>query len=248
MYNLFGPSRCFTVAELISYKENRLPAAKSHGVEKHLMACEVCMEVMNSLDEIKDTEGLRQSIHALNQAISQRYRRQSRSILRQPVYYAIAAILLMGFLTIGLVLNRQSRNVALFAEFYEPYPSTIPTFRDAVLENDLQLAMSLYEDKNYPAALNRLESLVATATEKAPIHFYIGQIMLLTNKPAIAILNFQKVLEEHNSKLSEPAEWYLGLAYLKNSNIPQAKAIFKQIVSRDAKYKERSAAVLSNFH
>lgn len=93
--------------------------------------------------------------------------------------------------------------------------------------------MRFYEKKEYDEALKLLQHLLDTDAENRFAHLYAGNILLLADKPEPAIPHFQSMPQQQKSKFSEPAEWYLGLAYLKMNKLDRAKSILAQISSKD---------------
>lgn len=61
-------------------------------------------------------------------------------------------------------------------------------------------------------------------------HFFAGQAHLAEGEYALAVRNFENVLEEEDLRpyFREAAQWHLAIAYLKSGNIKKADSIYTQ--------------------
>ncbi|MGH7599502.1 MAG: tetratricopeptide repeat protein [bacterium] len=247
--NLFAPSRCQTFEQLAQYAENRLAPPERFAVEKHLLECELCSDVVEGLASTEGADEVQHHIKTLNRRFLSQSRSAATKRSTRQFYYAIAAVVLLGICTSLFVWHKSSSPQSLFADFYKPYPNTIPILRGADADSLLpRMAMMFYEKKEYGEALNLLQHILKTDAENSFAHFYSGNILLLIDEPAPAIPHFQSVLQQQKSKFSEPAEWYLGLAYLKMKEVDRAKAILAQISSKNGKYKQQGSELLARLN
>lgn len=129
-------------------------------------------------------------------------------------YYAVAAAATVLLLVLGTWwLFRPSNGQALFAEHFEPYPSTVGTL--AADQAAYEAAFQAYEEGNYHAFLHQFQQLEGlTQMEEMEVAFFAGNAYLQVNKPDQAIPFLRKVAENQGSSYSFTAQYYLGLAYL----------------------------------
>jgi tetratricopeptide (TPR) repeat protein len=161
---------------------------------------------------------------------------------RLPAY--AAAVMLVIAVTSVIYLNREKPNETLFAAYFQPYPSTIPSPRGKPSEGLMAEAMAKYKAGDYREALKIYQSIVQTEPSYTMAYFYAGISYLAVNVPQQAITSLQKVIADEGSKYQEHAEWYLGLAYLKANALENAKSQLNRIISRHGLYAEQATELL----
>lgn len=147
-----------------------------------------------------------------------------------PIYAAsIAAILTTIFLLYDPAVN----NEMLFAEHFRVYPNVILLSNrgENNKEDFVKEAFLLYETKNYKKASDAFNKLYSISKEDYFL-FYQGISLLADN-------NFQKGIdvlenynwEKNNSDFTQKANWYLGLAYLKQNKLLISKSYFNKVAN-----------------
>jgi TolA-binding protein len=129
--------------------------------------------------------------------------------------------------------SRRGRD--LFKENFTPEP---PPSSPAP---ELQNALALYEQKNYPAAITALDKLQneqlrggEMTDEEELTFFYIpyykAQIHLSRGNAKKAVAELQSAIKRSPSaELTANAKWYMALAYLEQENIKDAKVLLRQL-------------------
>ena len=102
--------------------------------------------------------------------------------------------------------------------------------------------MKYYQEKNYEQAIPKLNIYVKRKKDDAYGHFYLGVSLLLTDqaKKGIKHLKAANELCEKQGKdiLLEKCHWYLGNAYLKNSDVDKALKEFRNVIVIGGDFKE----------
>ncbi len=242
--NIFASSECLTLDQLTAYVENNLPEAERFRVEKHLVDCELCSDAVEGLASSPDLGVERSIIYALSRKIRKQFAQAPALQKTAKLYYAIAAVIIFGIISLLFLFTRNQLHESLFAEYYKPFPNTIPIVRSQDAGNLLQQAMWAYEKRSYTEASKHLQDLLDQEPENVLAHFYLGNALLFLNRPGQAVSHFQKIRYQNNHKLQEHVEWYLGLAYLKLREIERARTIFAEINARNGTYQKQSRELL----
>jgi tetratricopeptide (TPR) repeat protein len=233
-------------------------------IEKYLMD-----EMTNSEREafekkIKEDRMLKEKVdhfRSLLKGIESGFNRELKSLLQEEemrlrnsnnreknktrtLYYAvglaasIALIIVMVFIT----KNQPPDNEALFLSYYQPYPNVeSPVARSDSKKGD---AYALYENGNYPEALELFDKLVAeNPSDPAPV-FYLGICNLELNNTEMAIAFFKSIQTFDLNKYTRPASWYLALSYFKTDDIQNAVTILENLADGDDTYAKKSQELL----
>lgn len=130
----------------------------------------------------------------------------------------------------------------LYEEYYLPYPNIIsPISRShATAISD---GFTYYEQEEYQLAADLLLKQIKAGQDNDTVKFYLAQTYMAMDKTTEAISYLQQISE--NSRFHEPAEWYLGLAYLRNKKPAEAKVQFSQIAASGSSYAREATELLS---
>ena len=96
-------------------------------------------------------------------------------------------------------------------------------------ETPFQLFVKAYLDKKYTEALRLFENLPAEDKTDENILFLKANTLLAANQTQAAIAILDKICLDKSSRYTTEAQWYLGLALLKNGDWKTAKSIFSFI-------------------
>ncbi len=265
---------CLTFEQMLGYVEKILSPAKRVEVEKHLTACEFCSEALEGFAAFPKKANLRPMVESLNEQIEARYAVEAEpearlsladrlqsvvdairhgvetviDTLATPRYnlrlaYIVASVFLVGIASV-LYLGKDQPNEKLFAEYYQPYPNIASSMRGELTEGKLQDALQQYDAGDYKAALKLLQEILAAEPDNAAANFYAAVSYLKVEGSDRAVARLQKVIALNDSKFSEPAEWYLALAYLQQNNLAQTRATVEAIIGKDHLYKEQAIKLL----
>jgi len=157
--------------------------------------------------------------------------------------YVVASVFVVGFVSV-LYLGKDQPNEKLFAEYYQPYPNIASSVRGELTEGKLQDALQQYDAGNFKAALKLLQEILVTEPDNAAANFYAGVSCLKIEESARAVINLQKVIALNDPKFSEPAEWYLALAFLQQNDLTKTRAPLETIIATDHLYKEQAVKLL----
>jgi len=160
--------------------------------------------------------------------------------------WAIAASLLLIITFTLIITNNNKSPEKLFLAYYEPHPNVInPSERSADSLDNFSIAMRFYSAKQYEKAVELLEAGAIKDPDNIALKFYLAlsNLSLANNNKAIEDLKI--VIKTGHPTLSEPAQWYLGLAYLRLSQFTEAKSIFSSINSKGGLYSDEAAKILN---
>lgn len=238
---IFEETPCLTAEQLLGYAAGTLTADDLHRVEKHLVDCEICSDALEGVLEA-DIERFRAGLADINREI-RRDTGLEKDGAGWKTYFSIAAVFVAALVTTFFFL-REEPNEALFTQYYEPYPSTVPIVREESDKTPLELAMAQYELGQYDEARRALKNIVATDPGNQTAVFFTGSSELAVGQPEAAIVYFEKILEAPDSLLKNPAEWYLALAYIRLNRLERAAVVLERIVDGQGFYKQRAQAIL----
>ncbi len=146
---------------------------------------------------------------------------------------ASITILILVSASLFLFLPRQSSNTKLFEKYYD---SDRPVHVTRSGDADLVEALRNYQQKNYEQAILLFNDVLITDPNNSAIRFYTGISFIETEKFTDAIRCFQEIIRNNHSLYVEPAEWHLGLSYLRNGDEDLAVAQFKKVAADDISY------------
>lgn len=146
---------------------------------------------------------------------------------------ASITILILVSASLFLFLPRQSSNTKLFEKYYD---SDRPVHVTRSGDVDIVEALRNYQQKNYEQAILLFNDVLITDPNNSAIRFYTGISFIETEKFTDAISCFQEIIRNNHSLYVEPAEWHLGLSYLRNGDEDLAVAQFKKVAADDISY------------
>ena len=117
---------------------------------------------------------------------------------------------------------------------------------DSIYESFLESGIKEYDSKNYPAAVVALDSALQIEPSFYEALFYRGISHLGLNEPDVAIKDLEGVLKGPQNKFSDPAKWYLSLAYLKKNKLAKAKKLLEDLSAGESEYKSSAKKALDD--
>ncbi len=143
----------------------------------------------------------------------------------------------------------------LFTQNFEPYRNIIQPIVRGESSNTIEYrAFLAYENNDYHKAINLFNSV--NNQDATYVSFYKAMCYLSLDKTTEAINLLEPIilssnLQEKDKKLSEKADWYLALAYLKTGE--NKKAVSKFLIVKDrpcnaCKKKRRSENILKHLN
>ena len=216
-----------------------LPGEKAEFEKKLLLepALQDEMENMQLVKEAVKSLGVKNRVASLHKEMMNELGKatpvRTISKLQRFIRYsvAVAASVLLIFLGLeGYNFYKLSPN-RLFAENFTDYELSTTRSGTDKPESNIEKA---YREKKY----NEIIRLNAISVLSAKDIFLTGLAYLKINDPSKAITNFQVVLadlgNENSSTLKDESEYYLALAYLKNTDFDQAIELMNKIHSNPA--------------
>ncbi len=137
-------------------------------------------------------------------------------------YLSAAAVLLLIIVAAWWLLA-PSKEEKLVAKYYKPDPGLSTVM--SVSENyEFEKAMVDYKTKDYDAALHSWKAILAQYPDSDTLNFFIGNAYLAKGEALKSIPFLEKVSQNDSSIFQSDAYWYLGIAFLKENQIKEAKA------------------------
>ncbi|MBX2842677.1 MAG: hypothetical protein KTR26_12980 [Flammeovirgaceae bacterium] len=171
----------------------------------------------------------------------------TKKVIPPYIQYGFAASVVV-FLAFGyFFLFKSIDNTALYNEFYKPYPNIVnPQVRG---EENLQAdILQYYEIADYNTAIILLEKALEKKEAPLAFRFYYGLSLMEIGKTEQAIIVLNQVTESKDIKFNDPAEWYLGLIYLRRNDLIKAKDIFETIANSNSSYEKRAGELLEQLN
>ncbi len=159
-----------------------------------------------------------------------------------------AASAAVGLTLVGVFyfMNAQDRNQRLFTAYYSDFPNIIErTQRDT--ESPMEQAFVYFQNEEWQEAS---EAFAAMQAEQPTIfypQFYQALSLLNLDRASDAVPLFEAVLQSTDTRFTDPARWYLSLAYLKMDNEDQAIATLESI-DENSPYASDAKELLDKLH
>ncbi|MEN8186312.1 MAG: CDC27 family protein [Bacteroidota bacterium] len=161
---------------------------------------------------------------------------------------SVILILGLGYLIFQTSFNNSSEKI--YADYFEPYRNIIhPVVRGERADTIEAIAFAAYENGKYYKAINLFNSVENTDADY--IKFYEAMCYLKLNKIQEAIdlllpIATSSNMEESRFNFKQKANWYLGLAYLKNGERNKAISQFSILANypEDVYKKEKAKIIL----
>lgn len=170
------------------------------------------------------------------------------SALTTPSYglklaYGVAMVFFVGIVSV-LYWGRETANAKLFAEYYQMYPNIASSVRGELTEGKLQDALQQYDAGDFKTAITRLQEILATEPDNAAANFYAGVSCLKVEESERAVADLQRTIALNDAKFSEPAQWYLALAFLQQNDLEKTRTTLNEILTKEHLYKEQALKLL----
>ena len=162
-------------------------------------------------------------------------KKSRRNILVTLICGVIAALLLWYF--IG---NKNQTTPDLFASNYEAF-ETGSNVRGENIDENLELAFSLYKEKNYEKAVTKFNNYLLTGAINNEVKLALAISYFETQKIEKAQITLQEIIDNKDPFYTDHARWYQGLIYLSENEMAKAK-ISLQILADDVKADHHTSA------
>jgi len=128
----------------------------------------------------------------------------------------------------------------------EPPPYSPRNLRSQEGENasGFEEAMIPYQEGDYQAAAERLESVVQSGSQDATAHFYLGASYLLTDRPDLAIASLGRVIELGEGRYLGWARLCRAKAHLGVGDVEAARTDLEAVVARGGELATQAQEIL----
>ena len=148
--------------------------------------------------------------------------------IRPLLKWAVAACLVVA-LSVGAWWwnSRPGANEKTYLAFYQPDPGLLTVMGPADAYQ-FEQAMVHYKAGEYAEAVAAWEALKNTYPAADTLHYFIASAWQAQQQWDKAEANYLVVVKDNNSPLYKEACWYLGLLYLHNSRLDEARKWIEQ--------------------
>ena len=161
--------------------------------------------------------------------------------------FTIPTIAASLILLIGLsgILSRHSSQNDVYSQFYSKYEAA-GTVRSAEMNTNKTLAdaPNKYENKDYKAALDLFNQVIANDQNNMAGHFYAAVSLQETGKYTNAINEYQTVINNNDNLFTQQAQWYSALCYLQTNDEKKAVKQFRKIAENKGFYQASALQIL----
>jgi len=165
----------------------------------------------------------------------------------RPIWYSAAAIAVV-VIGISLFFIHQKNKVnpeKLYSVYKTEY--SIPHFQRSAetTETDiLNNALQQFSEKQYMDAVIAFDKLISQNKYLPTVYFFKGLALIELNQTNNAIESLKKASTFKESEFIAEVEWNLGLAYLKNNDLNNAKIQFNKVKINYQFYANKSEEIL----
>lgn len=157
-----------------------------------------------------------------------------------------AFALVIAFIAAYFLFFNEPDYDKLIGDAFQPYPNVITssTRSEADATGQVDRVMALYDKQKYADALKEFDKYIQDNPQDYNVLFYRGITHMKMDQSESAVADFEEVISG-NSLLHDQAEWYLGLAYLKNNQKKEAADLFFAIAGKDTEYSEKANTIVN---
>ncbi len=159
----------------------------------------------------------------------------------------IAAVFMIALLIAAYIIIFPLNDISydkIYADYYTPYEPDIVVRSENREQNELSLAVSLYQEGKYKSSGEIFNKLLGKKEEYPPVRFYAGLNAMELDKYNEAIKHFTVIIDQSMQPFVVHAEWYAGLCYLKTEQSEKAAVLFEKIAGRNAWHSEEARKIL----
>jgi len=173
---------------------------------------------------------------------------------KQPVHrfihswkWQVAAASVVVFLMVGagLLTNmfHADTHSDVFSTYYHPESSLLSVRSGSMSDNtSLNLGMLSYDQGQYDESIEIFKSI----PDNVVARLYCGFAYMNVKNYKAAIEEFNHVMAHGDNLFTDQAEWNIGLSYVADNKINQAKVIFNRIASQDGAYRDKATEILKD--
>lgn len=166
-----------------------------------------------------EEEALRRQMEKFHEGVEQKGMAKKSNFSKYRIAAGVAILISVGI----WFFNRPSENERLFQEYFTPDPG-LPTVMGSDNNFKFYEAMVDYKQGNYDVAIAKWQKLLEKKPENDTLNYFLGAAYL-ANKQHDKSIMFLKKVANSNNYFSNDAKKYLGLIFVKQNKIEQAKQL-----------------------
>lgn len=242
---------------LDSYLRGKLNKADSNQVENQLQTnadWQAAFAFRQSVRKVA-AQSMREELRARFTAVDKRLDVPPSSSISIKKRYRWLVAAMITFLLVGGIWYMQQPSTAakLFTTYYKPLPNLLAPIRkgnDTTTLTETDIALQSYERHQYSKAVEQFYLLEQQETSRIlsnDLQLYYALALLETNATEAAIVKLITITQDHATEFQPTAEWYLALAYLKNSELEKARQQLQTITTiADHRYRAIAEDLLND--
>lgn len=235
-------------------------ADKKEGVKKAVLSSTAAPKEQTSADAIVSADKTAQLEQENKQVVDDRTRAEEKSVGRNTGGKGEAVTFESGKITKGKSARKGKVATAQKVsggysetQITSPSPSTPQGMAGGVSALDsvssgittstitTDGALLKYDKQDYAGAVNEFEQVLKQNPNDEKALFYSAVSYLSLGQTEKALTNFNKILQNKNSKYYDDAQWYSSLAYIKKQDIQNARKNLQEIQNRSSSRYQKQA-------
>jgi len=224
---------CLSLEEIQNYAKDRLDEAARFRVENHLLDCTLCRAALDGYLANPD-ETLGADLALLQQQIQNAAHPKMVTMKKNRFNSVAAAVTLLVLAGAATAYWKYTRYDRIYASvFSAPKASDIIALRsengiEGITDQDLQQALNRYEACDFAEASQFFDNYLKRYPDDFQAGLYAGITSLNGGYPEKAVEQLTAV-SINDLKLFDEANWYLALAFLKQKNLTEVRAILENL-------------------
>ena len=212
-------------------------------IREHVEGCVVCKSSVINTYSVLEQEAHPFPEHPYFDDADNKTKRLSKRKINLWYKIAAAVLILLSMMAILLFQLRENKDSGeLFAEYFSPYPNIITIRNSTQTEQNKTFvaALNSYNNGDYRRASQLFEELNKIEVLSDTVLFYYGNSSLASGDVNQAIVLFEQLLSDTNSRFVIQAEWYIALAYLSSDKTAQCLQHLKKVIDEDTYHKTKA--------
>lgn len=178
--------------------------------------------------------------------IESSYRRKTILKIPDKLFYGIAASFALLIVAGIFVFRIGSSSSEIYDQYMKPYPNIVnPITRSEEQADDSEKAYQYYEIGDYETAINMFENYLEENPANEAASFYLGLSHMMADQTRRSI-EYLELVVNTSSRFSEPAKWYLALAFLDLGKKSKAQEVLIQITNSESAYANNAENILKS--
>ena len=227
-------------ADALQYKKTDALPKK---LREHVESCVVCKSSVINTFSVLQQNDQPLSEHPYFGTKNNETKRFGKHRINTWAKIAASVLILLSIMVVLLFLLQENKNKGgLFAEYFSPYPDIITQRNGTQVDQSKTFveAMNYYDKEEYGKAFRLFAELNKNETPSDTVLFYYGNSSLASGDVKQAVVLFEQLLADTNSRFRMQSEWYIALACLSLNKPEECLRHLKKVIEEDPHQKEKA--------